>query len=564
MAKDIVLGSSARDKLFNGASILADAVKTTLGPGGRNAVIEKQAGSPLVTKDGVTVAREISLEDRFENMGAQMVKEVASKAGDVAGDGTTTATVLAQAIINKGRTLIGLNLNPVEVKRGIDKGVEAVLKFIDANAKAIDTFQEVKQVGTISANGDEEIGTLLAEAMEKVGREGVITVEQAKTVETTLDVEKGLKFDRGYLSPHFITDPEDQEALLENPLIVLSDRKISAVTDILVPLELAHREGRSILFIAEDITGDALNTMVVNKARGTVTCAAVRAPGFGDNRNAILKDLSSLTGAAVLSKDTNTDISSVFKPPPPMTPQMAQDPHTVAAFEKYLKEARKFMGEASSVRVAKNETIVVGKEDYSSLVEERVAQIRAALDAETSEWDKEQLRSRLAKLVGGVGVLHVGAGSETEIKEKMARVDDALNATKAAVEGGVVPGGGVIFIRALKVLDEVDASLTSPDQKAGVDILRTALEEPLRQICKNAGEDPPLILAEIKKNKDFGFGYNAATGQYENLLDTGIVDPAKVSKVALQSAASVASVMLTAETAIVEIPQKNKENGQLQ
>lgn len=549
MAKKILLDKAAREALFRGADILANTVKTTLGPGGRNAVIEKTFGSPLVTKDGVTVAREIDLEDEFENMGAQMVKEVASRAGDFAGDGTTTATVLAQAIVNEGKQLIGLGMNPIELKRGIDKAVAKVVDFIQEKSQEIEDFDEIKQVGTISANGDKEIGTMLAEAMKAVGKEGLITVEQSKGTETKWDLQQGLKFDRGFLSPYFITEAETQSIFFEEPLVLLVDRKIQLTYDILLPLEIAAKAGKPLLIVAEDVAGQALNALIVNKMQGTVNVAAVRAPGFGNNRREILKDIASMTGATILSKETDTDLSDVFKP-------ITQQPRTqeeAQALEEHVRRANSMLGQAASVAITQDDTLLVGLEESKEAVAERVNTIRAAIEGNESDFEREKLQQRLAKLAGGVAVVYVGAASETEVKEKTARVDDALSATKAAVEEGIVPGGGVIFLRAINELQE---EAENDSQVAGIKVVKAALEAPIRQICANAGTDASLIVSKLKESDEFAFGYDAAKSEYTNMIDSGIIDPAKVSRIAIQNAASVASLMLTTESMIAQIKEK--------
>jgi chaperonin GroEL len=528
-AKEIVYTENARNLILAGVNALADAVKVTLGPKGRNVVIEKSFGSPTVTKDGVTVAKEIELENRFENMGAQMVREVASKTSDVAGDGTTTATVLAQAIYREGSKLVAAGHNPMEIKRGIDKAVEAVVESLKKLAKQTKDPKEIEHVGTISANGDKEIGAKLAEAMQKVGKEGVITVEESKTAETTLEVVEGMQFDRGYLSPYFVTDPERMEVVLEDAYILISEKKISNMKDLLPVLEAIARSQKPLLIIAEDIEGEALATLVVNKLRGTLHCAASKAPGFGDRRKEMLKDIAVLTGGQVIAEELGLKLENV----------------TISD-----------LGRAKRISLDKdNSTIVDGAGDKTA-IKGRIEEIRKQIETTTSDYDREKLQERLAKLVGGVAVVKVGAATETEMKEKKARVEDALHATRAAVEEGVVPGGGVALLRGQLALE----SLKVPDeQKAGVQIIRRALEEPLRQISQNAGLEGSIVINKVREGKD-DFGYNAANDSYGNLLSQGVIDPVKVVRTALQNAASVASLMLTTECLVAERP-KDKEAG---
>ncbi len=526
-AKEIVYTEVARNLILAGVNALADAVKVTLGPKGRNVVIEKSFGSPTVTKDGVTVAKEIELENKFENMGAQMVREVASKTSDVAGDGTTTATVLAQAIYREGSKLVAAGHNPMEIKRGIDKAVEAVVDALKKSAKQTKDPKEIAQVGTISANGDETIGKLLAEAMEKVGKEGVITVEEAKSSDTTLDVVEGMQFDRGYLSPYFVTDPERMEVSLEDVYLLISEKKIANMKDLLPVLEAIARQQKPLLIIAEDIEGEALATLVVNKLRGTLQCAGVKAPGFGDRRKEMLKDIAILTGGQVIAEELGLKLENV----------------TVSD-----------LGRAKRVTIDKDNTTLVGGEGKKDKIKGRIAEIRTQIDNTTSDYDREKLQERLAKLVGGVAVVKVGAATETEMKEKKARVEDALHATRAAVEEGIVPGGGVALIRAQKVLEKLEVP---EEQKFGVAIIRRAIEEPMRQIVQNAGEEGSIVINKVREGKG-NYGYNAQTNTYGDLLDQGVIDPVKVVRSALQNAASVAGLMLTTEALVAEKP-KEKE-----
>jgi len=525
-AKEIVYTNAARNLILSGVNALANAVKVTLGPRGRNVVLEKSYGSPTITKDGVTVAKEIELENKFENMGAQMVKEVASKTSDVAGDGTTTATVLAQAIYREGSKLVAAGHNPMEIKRGIEKGVEAVVNALKKSAKQTKDPKEITQVGTISANGDETVGKLLAEAMEKVGKEGVITVEEAKTSETTLEVVEGMQFDRGYLSPYFVTDPERMEAVFEDVYLLLSEKKITTMKDLLPVLEAIAKEDKPLVIIGEDLDGEALATLVVNKLRGTLKCGAAKAPGYGDRRKEMLRDIAVLTGGQVIAEELGLKLENV----------------TLAD-----------LGRAKRVALDKDTTTIVGGGGKKDLIKGRIAEIRTQIENTTSDYDREKLEERLAKLAGGVAVVKVGAATETEMKEKKARVEDALHATRAAVQEGIVAGGGVAFIRAQKALDNLDV----PDeQKFGLSIVRRAIEEPLRQIAENAGVEGSIVIHKVREGKG-SFGFNAATGEYGDLLEQGVIDPVKVVRTALENAASVAGLMLTTEALIAErVPPK--------
>jgi chaperonin GroEL len=526
-AKEIVFSEKARASILRGVNQLADAVKVTLGPKGRNVVINKSFGSPLVTKDGVTVAKEIELEDRLENMGAQMVKEVASKTSDVAGDGTTTATVLAQAIYREGVRLVSAGNNPMELKRGIDQAVGAISTELDQISKPTDSHTDVAQVGTISANGDTTIGAIIAEAMEKVGQDGVITVEEAKGLETTLETVEGMQFDRGYLSPYFVTDTERMIADLEDPMILIHEKKISNMKDLLPLLEKVAQVGRPLILVAEDVDGEALATLVVNKLRGTLKVAAVKAPGFGDRRKAMLQDIAVLTGGEVISEDLGFKLEN-------------------ATIEQ--------LGRAKKMVIDKdNSTIVDGAGDAGN-IEGRVNQIRSQIESTSSDYDREKLQERLAKLVGGVAVIKVGAATETEMKEKKARVEDALHATRAAVEEGIVPGGGVTLIRAARVLDSLDLGT---EQNMGVNIVRRAVEEPLRMISKNAGVEGSIVVQEVK-TKEGSYGYNAATSIYGDMFEFGVIDPTKVVRHALRNAASVAGLMITTEALIADKPEDKK------
>jgi chaperonin GroEL len=533
MAKRITFGEESRRNLLAGVNRLADAVKVTLGPRGRNVVIEKKFGSPTITKDGVTVAKEIELEDKLENTGAQMVREVASKTSDVAGDGTTTATVLAQAIFREGVKTVAAGANPMALKRGIDKSVERAVEEIKRLSKPV-KGDAIAQVGTISANGDTTIGTLIAQAMEKVGKDGVITVEEAKTLETSLDVVEGMQFDRGYLSPYFVTDPERMEAVLEDCLILIHEKKISSMKDLLPLLEQVARQGRPLLIIAEDVEGEALATLVVNKLRGTLQVCAVKAPGFGDRRKAMLGDIAVLTGGKAITEDLGIKLESI---------QVGD------------------LGRAKKVVVDKDNTTIVEGAGKPAEIEGRVRQIRAQIEDTTSDYDREKLQERLAKLVGGVAVIKVGAATETELKEKKARVEDAMHATKAAVEEGIVPGGGVAFIRAQKALDGFE--LENDDENIGVGIVRRALEEPLRQIVQNAGFEGAVVVENVRKEKNATHGFNAETEEYGDMLKMGVVDPTKVARYALQNAASIAGLLLTTEALVSEIPEAEKEAPQM-
>jgi chaperonin GroEL len=532
MAKVLKYSEEARGKIKVGVDALADAVKVTLGPRGRNVIIEKSFGSPLVTKDGVTVAKEVELADKFENMGAQMVKEVASKTSDVAGDGTTTATVLAQVIYREGAKLVAAGYNPMGLKRGIDKGVEAVAAELKKMSKPTKDPKEIAQVGTISANNDETIGNIISEAMAKVGKEGVITVEEAKGMETTLEIVEGMQFDRGYLSPYFVTDPERMEVILEDPFILIHEKKISNMKDLLPLLEQIARSGKPLLIVAEEVEGEALATLVVNKLRGTLNATAVKAPGFGDRRKAMLEDIAILTGGKAIAEEMGIKLEAVT-----------------------LTD----LGRAKRVVVDKDNTTIIDGAGKKADIEGRVKQIRAQVEETTSDYDKEKLQERLAKLVGGVAVINVGAATETEMKEKKARVEDALHATRAAVEEGIVAGGGVAYIRAASVLDGFKLE---HDQQAGVDIVRKALVEPAKQIAINAGQDGGVIIDKIKSGKG-NYGYNASTEEFEDLMKGGILDPTKVTRVALQNAASVAGLMITTECAIAEKPEEKKEMPQM-
>jgi chaperonin GroEL len=526
-AKELRFSEEARSAILNGVNILADAVKVTLGPKGRNVVIEKSFGAPNVTKDGVTVAKEIELSDKFENMGAQMVREVASKTNDDAGDGTTTATVLAQAIYREGAKIVAAGHNPMEIKRGIDKAVTAVVGELKKIAKPIKDQKEVAQVGAISANNDPEIGKLLAEAMEKVGKEGVITVEEAKTAETTLDVVEGMQFDRGYLSPYFVTNSEKMEANLDSPYILIYEKKISSMKDLLPVLEKVVQRSKPLVIIAEEVEGEALATLVVNKLRGTLQVAAVKAPGFGDRRKEMLQDIATLTGGRVISEDLG---------------------HKLEATR--LED----LGTAKKITIDKDNTTIVDGAGKKADVDARVKTIRAQIDETSSDYDREKLQERLAKLVGGVAVINVGAATEVEMKEKKARVEDALNATRAAVEEGIVPGGGTALLRGAKALETMKGA--TPGEQAGLNIVRRALEEPLRQIAGNAGYEGSIVVDKVVNNTTPAWGFNALTEKYEDLIAAGVIDPAKVSRCALQNAASVASLMLTTETLIAEKPKK--------
>ncbi|OIP34164.1 MAG: chaperonin GroL [Deltaproteobacteria bacterium CG2_30_66_27] len=532
MAKVLKFSEEARGKIKVGVDALADAVKVTLGPRGRNVIIEKSFGSPLVTKDGVTVAKEVELVDKFENMGAQMVKEVASKTSDIAGDGTTTATVLAQVIYREGAKLVAAGYNPMDLKRGIDKAVESVAAELKKMSKATKDPKEIAQVGTISANNDETIGNIISEAMAKVGKEGVITVEEAKGMETTLEIVEGMQFDRGYLSPYFVTDPERMEVILEDPYILIHEKKIANMKDLLPLLEQIARAGKPLLIVAEEVEGEALATLVVNKLRGTLNASAVKAPGFGDRRKAMLEDIAILTGGKAIAEEMGIKLEAVT-----------------------LTD----LGRAKRVVIDKDNTTIIDGAGKKADIEGRVKQIRAQVEETTSDYDKEKLQERLAKLVGGVAVINVGAATESEMKEKKARVEDALHATRAAVEEGIVPGGGVAYIRAAVALESLKID---HDQQAGVDIIRKALFEPARQIAINAGQDGGVVVDKIRNGKG-NFGFNAGTEEFEDLMKGGILDPTKVSRVALQNAASVAGLMITTECAIAEKPEEKKEMPQM-
>jgi chaperonin GroEL len=521
-AKELLFSIDARAKLKRGVDALADAVKITLGPKGRNVVIDKKFGSPTITKDGVTVAKEIELSDPIENMGAQMVKEVATKTSDLAGDGTTTATVLAQAIFREGLKNVTAGANPMELKRGIDRAVEAIIEQLRTLSVPSAGKKEIAQVGTISANNDKEIGNLIAEAMEKVGKDGVITVEEAKGLETTLETVDGMQFDRGYLSPYFVTDPEKMETALEDAYLLIHDKKISAMKELLPVLEKVAQSGRPLLIIAEDVEGEALATLVVNKLRGTLKVAAVKAPGFGDRRKEMLRDIAVLTGGQVISEEVGFKLENAT-----------------------LND----LGRAKRVVIDKDNTTIVDGKGKEGDISGRINEIKAAIDKSTSDYDREKLQERLAKLSGGVAVINVGAATETEMKEKKARVEDALHATRAAVEEGIVPGGGVALLRAQSALDKVRGT---EDEKIGVEIVRRALEEPIRMIAQNAGAEGSIIVAKVRESKDKNFGYNAATGNYEDLVKSGVIDPTKVTRTALQNAASIAGLLLTTEAVVVE------------
>jgi len=530
-AKEVRFGDDARQKLLKGVNTLANAVKVTLGPKGRNVVLEKSFGSPTVTKDGVSVAKEIELDDKFENMGVQMVKEVASKTSDVAGDGTTTATVLAQSIVKEGIKAVSAGLNPMDLKRGIDKAVTAAVDELAKLSKPCDDEKSIAQVGAISANSDQEIGKIIADAMNKVGKEGVITVEEGSGLHNELDVVEGMQFDRGYLSPYFVTDNQTMQAELENPFILLHDKKISNIRDLLPLLESVAKANRPLMIISEDIEGEALATLVVNNMRGIVKVAAAKAPGFGDRRKAMLEDMAVLTGGRVISEELGMSLE---------------------------KATIDDLGEAKKVQVGKEDTTIIDGAGSNDAIEARIKQIRAQIEESTSDYDKEKLQERVAKLAGGVAVIRVGAATETEMKEKKARVEDALHATRAAVEEGIVPGGGVALLRTLKALEKLKGENT--DQDAGIRILRRAIQEPLRQIVFNSGAEASVVVNEIL-SKDGNYGYNAATGEYGDMVEMGILDPTKVSRTALQNAASVSSLLLTTEAAVAEVPEDDDKGG---
>jgi len=527
-AKDVKFHDSARTRIVKGVNILADAVKVTLGPKGRNVLLERSFGAPTITKDGVSVAKEIELKDRFENMGAQIVKQVASKTADVAGDGTTTATVLAQAIVQEGMKHVAAGLNPMDLKRGIDKAVNAVLDELRSLSKPISTNREIAQVGSISANSDEAIGKIIADAMDKVGKEGVITVEDGKSLENELDVVEGMQFDRGYISPYFVNDPEKQAAYLDDPLILLHDKKISNIRDLLPLLEATSKAGKPLLIVAEDIDGEALATLVVNAMRGILKVAAVKAPGFGDRRKAMLDDIAILTGATVISEETGKQLE---------------------------KAALEDLGRAKRVEVRKEDTIIIDGAGDEQRIKARVKSIRAQIDEATSDYDREKLQERVAKLAGGVAVIKVGAATEVEMKEKKDRVDDALHATRAAVEEGIVPGGGVALLRARATVTTLKGA--NADQDAGIQIVLRALESPLRVIASNSGDEPSVVIAKVLEGKG-NYGYNAATGEYGDLVEAGVVDPTKVTRTALQNAASIAGLILTTDATVAEAPKDEK------
>jgi chaperonin GroEL len=526
-AKEVKFSQDARERMLHGVDVLANAVKVTLGPKGRNVVLEKSFGAPRITKDGVTVAKEIELEDKFENMGAQMVREVASKTSDTAGDGTTTATLLAQAIVKEGAKSVAAGANPMDLKRGVDMAVAAVLDELKAKAKKVTSSEEIAQVGTISANGDHEIGAMIAKAMQKVGNDGVITVEEAKSLETELEVVEGMQFDRGYISPYFITDADKMRVELENPYILINEKKLSNMQSLLPLLEQVVQAGKPILVIAEDVEGEALATLVVNKLRGGLKVAAVKAPGFGDRRKAMLQDIAVLTNGQVISEDLGIKLENV---------------------------TLDMLGRAKKVVITKDDTTIVGGAGKKSEIEARVAQIRQQIEDTTSDYDREKLQERLAKLAGGVAVIKVGGVTEMEVKEKKDRVDDALNATRAAVEEGILPGGGVALIRSQLALAKLKTA--NDDQQVGINIVRRALHAPARQIAENAGEDGAVVVGKIVDKDDYAFGYNAATGEYGNLVKQGVIDPAKVVRTALQDAASVAGLLITTEAMVAEKPKK--------
>ena len=526
-AKEVKFSVDARDRMLRGVDILANAVKVTLGPKGRNVVIDKSFGAPRITKDGVTVAKEIELEDKFENMGAQMVREVASKTSDIAGDGTTTATVLAAAIVREGSKAVAAGMNPMDLKRGIDLAVETVVEQLKNNSKKVTSNSEIAQVGTISANGDKEIGDYLAKAMEKVGNEGVITVEEAKSLETELDVVEGMQFDRGYISPYFITNADKMRVEMEDPYILINEKKLSALNELLPLLEAVVQTGKPLLIVAEDVEGEALATLVVNKLRGGLKVAAVKAPGFGDRRKAMLQDIAVLTGGQAISEDLGIKMESV----------------TLA-----------MLGKAKKVMIDKENTTIVNGGGKKKDIEDRIGQIKAQIEETTSDYDREKLQERLAKLAGGVAVIRVGGATEVEVKERKDRVDDAMHATRAAVEEGVLPGGGVALLRATEHLKKVRTS--NDDQKTGVEIVRKALQAPARQIATNAGEDGSVIVGKILENSSYAFGFDAQSGEYVDMVKKGIIDPTKVVRQALQGAASVAGLLITTEAMVAEVPKK--------
>ena len=531
-AKQVQFSTEAREKMLRGVNVLANAVKVTLGPKGRNVIIQKSFGAPRSTKDGVSVAKEIELEDPFENMGAQLIREVASKTNDKAGDGTTTATVLAQSIVQEGLKSVAAGMNPMDLKRGIDKAVAAVIADIKASAKKVSANSEIAQVGTISANGDVEVGEMIAKAMEKVGNEGVITVEEAKTAETELDVVEGMQFDRGYLSPYFITNADKMEVQLEEPLIMLHEKKLSSLQSMLPILEAVVQSGRPLLIIAEDIEGEALATLVVNKLRGGLRVAAVKAPGFGDRRKAMLEDIAVLTGGQVISEDLGIKLENV---------------------------TLDMLGKAKKVTITKDDTTIVDGIGGKDEIEARIGQIKRQIEDTTSDYDKEKLQERLAKLAGGVAVIRVGGSTEVEVKEKKDRVDDALNATRAAVEEGIVPGGGIALLKATRALDGLKGD--NADQTAGIAIIRRAIQAPIRQIVENAGVEGSIVVGKVLDNKSATYGFNAQTEEYGDLVQMGVIDPAKVVRTALQDAASVAGIMITTEAAVADAPKKGGGGG---
>ncbi|MER9419986.1 chaperonin GroEL [Mesorhizobium sp. M0306] len=526
-AKDVKFHTEAREKMLRGVDILANAVKVTLGPKGRNVVFDRSFGAPRITKDGVTVAKEIELEDKFENMGAQMVREVASKTSDTAGDGTTTATILAQAIVREGAKAVAAGMNPMDLKRGIDKAVDAVVADLKSNARKVTRNDEIAQVGAISANGDAEIGRFLAEAMERVGNEGVITVEEAKTAETELEVVEGMQFDRGYLSPYFITNQDKMRVELEEPYVLIHEKKLSNLQAMLPVLEAAVQSGKPLLIIAEDVEGEALATLVVNKLRGGLKVAAVKAPGFGDRRKAMLEDIAILTGGTAISEDLGIKLENV---------------------------TLEMLGRAKKVLIEKENTTIVDGAGRKDEIQARISQIKAQVEETTSDYDREKLQERLAKLAGGVAVIRVGGSTEIEVRERKDRVDDAMHATRAAVEEGILPGGGVALLRAAKALDNV--VVDNPDQKTGVDIVRRAIEAPVRQIAENAGAEGSIIVGKLRETSDFGYGWNAQTNEFGDLYGQGVIDPAKVVRTALQGAASVAGLLVTTEAMVAEKPKK--------
>ena len=527
-AKDVKFGTEARDKMLRGVDILANAVKVTLGPKGRNVVIEKSFGAPRITKDGVTVAKEIELADKFENMGAQMVREVASRQNDHAGDGTTTATVLAQAIVREGAKSVAAGMNPMDLKRGIDLAVEAIVSDLKKNSKKVTSNAEVAQVGTISANGDSSVGEMISKAMQKVGNEGVITVEEAKTAETELDVVEGMQFDRGYLSPYFITNSEKMVAELDDPYILVFEKKLSSLQAMLPILEAVVQTGKPLLIIAEDVEGEALATLVVNKLRGGLKVAAVKAPGFGDRRKAMLEDISILTAGQMISEDLGIKLETV---------------------------TLNMLGRAKRVRIEKENTTIIDGAGKKKDIEARVGQIKAQIEETTSDYDREKLQERLAKLAGGVAVIRVGGATEVEVKEKKDRVDDALNATRAAVEEGILPGGGVALLRSLQAVKSIKTQ--NDDQKTGVEIVRKAIMAPARQIVDNAGDDGAVVIGKLLESKDYTYGYNAQTGEYGDLVKAGIIDPTKVVRTAIQDAASIAGLLITTEAMVADLPKKD-------